>query len=668
VDKIKINSITILLFIVFCITGHLLAQEADNNRGEWGGTTDIFDYPVGARAMALGGAYVSVVDDPYALYWNPAALENVQRVGFGIYHTTLSMSTDYNYFSFIYPTLTFGTFSAGMLRISTGNISLTEPDAAIIGEAKYSRSLFLFGYGFRPLRWFYMGTNFKVERTSLPNYEGEGNFTESALGADLGLLIKPQSQDGFFRNFAVGFNIQNFLQRQQRVIEVLDKTPRNFLFGLSKGFGSEQGANHFLLAYQTDISGNREYVPTFHHFGMEYDFNRTLFLRVGYDYHGEQADDVSGGKLTYGMGITMFGVQLDYSYWSPRYGELSNSHRISLIYNVGKTRKQRLDEQQAAELDRFKQEVERQRQYERRETIVKGMEQAQLFYENVDYPRAYSAINRVLALDETGNDPEFSKARLLLADINSSIEKQRDTEFNKELVRTREEAELKRKQQQVKEHYQKALAFFETEDYPEALRECDRALEIDPNSDLVRDLRKTVEEDLKKKITILVTRANSLERSGRQYDAIQYYNQAIQLANGNDKLEGLIDNKLRKLERRLTRDETLRRANEYEIAKDWEKASDLYKEALKFEPNNQSLQQKYNDMYARAHAIAGKLTGKEKDLYSKGFRAFNNGNYDEALKYYEQARELQPFNKTLLRAIDVAKDRKRAKQSAGSGK
>ena len=666
--KIKIKSVIFLLSILLCITGQLLAQAGENNYGEWGGTTDIFDHPVGARAMALGGAYVSVVNDPYALYWNPAALENVQRVGFGIYHTNLPMSTDYNYFSFIYPTLSFGTFSAGILRLSTGDIQLTEDDAAIIGEASSSRSLFLFGYGFRPFKWFYLGTSFKVERTSLPNYEGNGNFSESALGADMGMMFKPDVEQGFLRNFAVGFNIQNFLQRQQRVIEELDKTPRNFLFGLSKGIGSDQGSSHLLVAYQVDINGNGGHVPTFHHLGLEYDFNRSLFLRLGYDYRGEQADDASGGKLTYGMGVSLFGVQLDYSYWTPRYDVLSNSHRISLVYNVGKTRGQRMDELQAAELDRFKQEVERQRQYERRETIVKGMEQARLFYENGDFPRAYSAINRVLALDETGKEPEFSKARLLLADINTAIEQQRNTEFNKELVRTREEAELKRKQQQVKEHYQKALAFFETEDYTEALRECDRALEIDENSELVRELRKTVEEDLKKKITVLVTRANSLEKSGRQYDAIQYYNQAIQLANGNKKLEGLIDSKLRKLERRLSRDETLRRANEYEIAKEWGKAADLYKEALKFEPKNQSLRQKYSDMYARANATSGKLTGRAKELYSKGFREFNNGNYKEALNFYEQARKEQPFNKTLLRAIDVAKERLRAKQSSSSGK
>ncbi len=662
---IQISVIILFMFTLLCLASNGIAQ--NENKDGYGGVTDVFDFPVGARAMALGGAYVSVVDDPYALYWNPAALENVERIGFGIYHTNLSLLTSYDYFSFLYPSLTFGTFSAGILRYGTSDIKQTEDDGSIVGETNFSKTLFMFGYGFRPREWFYMGANFKVERTSLPNYDAAGNLTESALGADLGFLIKPQRQSGFFHGLAVGFTMQNFLQRSQRVIAIQDKTPRNYLFGFSKAFGSDLTNNHFLFAYQMDINQENETVPNFYHFGLEYDFKRILFLRTGYDYRGEQGEG-DNGKMTFGMGLGMFGVQLDYSYWTPRYKALGSSHRISLVYNIGKTRKERIDQQQAAELERINEQVRQQQQYERRETIIKGQDQAQMFYENGDYPRAYTAINRVLALDETGKDSEFTKARSLLNDINNAIEKQREAELDKKISRTQEEAELKRREQLIREHYDKAMAFFETEDYTDALRECDQALQIDPNSALISDLRKTVDEDLRKKISTLVMRARSLENSGRQYESIQYYNQARQLANGNPQTEGLINSQLNKLERNLNRDETIRRAVIYENDQNWGKAAELYKEALKFDPNNESLKQKYNDMFARANATSGMLTGRAKELYSLGYRAFNSGDYDEALKYYEQARELQPLNKTLLRAIDVAKERKQARQSAGSDK
>ena len=68
----------LIKYYILCLLSPVVIQTAAAQTasapGEWGGLTDIFDFPVGARAMAMGGAYVSVSDDPFALYWNPAAL------------------------------------------------------------------------------------------------------------------------------------------------------------------------------------------------------------------------------------------------------------------------------------------------------------------------------------------------------------------------------------------------------------------------------------------------------------------------------------------------------------------------------------------------------------------------------------------------------------------
>ena len=654
VNKLTKSSV-VLAIILMMMAAPGFSQYTDNS-GQWAGVTDIFDFPVGARALAMGGAFVSVVDDPYALYWNPAGLELAQRVGFGIYHTNLPASSSYNYFSFSYPTLSLGTFSAGILRIGTGGIDLVDPEASKYGETDYNRTLFMFGYGFRAKEWFYMGTNFKVERASLPGYEGTSNFTESALGADLGMMIRPQQEGGFLHNFSVGLNFQNFLQRSMRVVEVQDKTPRNFLFGMSKGFGADLADHHALLAFQMDINGAKD-VPTFYHMGLEYDFRKMFYLRMGLDHRGEQAKGVSGTKMTFGGGVEIMGVKIDYSYWSPRYSVLTSSHRISLIYSVGKTRKQRLEELQQADLERIKMEVERQQRYVQREAYLSGLEQARINYKSGDYIRAFSAINRVLALDPTGNDPSFSEARQLLNEINGAIEKQREEELGRKVAKTREEADLRRQQQEIDEHYDKAMAYFETEDFREALSECDRALELDPESKRIKGLREIIVENIRKKIGNLVENARRLVRSGKHYDAIQYYNQALALAKGDNDLETAIQKALRALESRLNRDQTLQRANEYELKQDYERAAELYNEALKLDPNNTALKQKYDEMYARANARSKPLTGRAKEFYTRGMNEFNRGNYREALNYFEQASELDPLNLSLLKAIDVTRKR-----------
>ena len=119
-------------------------SQTNGSSDGWGGVADVFDLPVGAKAMAMGGAFVSLADDPFALYWNPAALENVQQQSFSFYHTNLLGDTQYDYLAYAHPTLSFGTFSSGILRLSTGDIPIRDEDPTYLGSLSYGRTLFPF--------------------------------------------------------------------------------------------------------------------------------------------------------------------------------------------------------------------------------------------------------------------------------------------------------------------------------------------------------------------------------------------------------------------------------------------------------------------------------------------------------------------------------------------
>ena len=43
---------------------------------------------IGARAVAMGSAFVSVADDATAVYWNPAGIARIQKSVLSINHTT----------------------------------------------------------------------------------------------------------------------------------------------------------------------------------------------------------------------------------------------------------------------------------------------------------------------------------------------------------------------------------------------------------------------------------------------------------------------------------------------------------------------------------------------------------------------------------------------------
>lgn len=610
--------------------------------------------------MAMGGAHVSVVDDAYSLYWNPAALENVPTMALGMYHTNLPMGTQYNYLSFTYPTLTAGTYSAGVLRLTTPDIEIRDDNASLIGSENFGRSLYMLGYGKKVTDWFSFGTTLKIDHMRIPGYSNvdPSVYSESSVGADLGLLMMPNWQGGLLRNWVFGLNAQNLFQRTMQFEEEREYSPRMYRFGISRAFFSD-GSNYLQTAFELDIN-EKQHVPNYVHLGFEYSFQGVFMARLGWNRRGNYDE---GYGLTYGLGFRYLGIQIDYSYWNGR-DTFSGSHRVSAALYLGKTREQKLAERQEAEMRRIREQAIKQRQEERREAIYSGLARAKQYFEEEDYPRAYSAINRVLAYDESGEAPEFEEARELAQKINKAMEKRREEEISEQLQEEQRNEQRERQRQQVKEHYEKALAFYEEEQYHRAIEECDQALQYDIDSGLVRDLRTKAVEDLKNKILDLVEKAHKLEKSGRIDSALDLFRQALPLSRNYREMESLISEKIRQLEGRLSYESKIRQASEYELDKKWSEAATLYQEALQIAPNNKLLRQKYEEAQKRAKSKRMDMTPEVREIYLKGYNAMTNKNYDQAIQYFKQALELQPHNANLWGALDYARSEQRKQQSA----
>lgn len=647
----------VLALMLLC-TGRLFSQTVLQDQA-YGGANDIFDQPVGARALAMGGAYVSVADDPFALYWNPAALENVQQMGFGAYYTNLPAGTQYSFLGYTQPTLFAGTFAAGLLNISTPDIEIRdELDPITLGTLAYSRTMLLFGYGYRPFKWISVGTTVKVERASLPGYPDPatglaGTLTESALGADIGVMMMPVSRQSWLKGTMAAVTLQNALQRSMRAVETRDSTPYNLRLGLSRRFSAGDEKSSALLALEYDKSKT---MPGKLMIGAEYAFQGLFALRTG----------LRGSQLTYGAGLKVAGFQLDYSYWNGSDAWLGSSHRISLVMNIGATREHRLADYQEREARRIEQELAAKRQAERNEAIVSGMSRARVLVGKGDYPGAYGAVNRVLFYDVTGNDPDLEEARQLQQQINVALEEERKREEAAILARTEEEMRIRRNNLQIEQHYQRALNAYSVEDYQEVIAECDRALAIDPSSERATDLRRKADEQLRRKIMQLAERARQLQAQERGYDAITLYNQARQLARGIPDIETFLAGQISSIEGRLSREDLMRRAAAQEMSQNWAEAAALYQEALRYEPANRSLQERYQQARDRAEARDMEMPDNVREIYKLGAQAYAQHKYEEAARYFEQARKLQPLNKKILKALDSAKENLQ-RQSSSQG-
>ena len=76
--KLSRNLLLVTLTVFFCVLGYSQVSLADDNHA-----LPMMRMGVGARALAMGGAYTAVASDATAGYWNPAALaqlEGLRRV------------------------------------------------------------------------------------------------------------------------------------------------------------------------------------------------------------------------------------------------------------------------------------------------------------------------------------------------------------------------------------------------------------------------------------------------------------------------------------------------------------------------------------------------------------------------------------------------------------
>lgn len=70
-------------------------------RGTAAGT--MLEIGIGARAEALGGAFVAIADDPSALYWNPSGITNIPGMAVQLTHNNWLVDTQFNAVDLVIP-------------------------------------------------------------------------------------------------------------------------------------------------------------------------------------------------------------------------------------------------------------------------------------------------------------------------------------------------------------------------------------------------------------------------------------------------------------------------------------------------------------------------------------------------------------------------------------
>ena len=261
---------------------------------------------LGARAGALGDAYVAVANDATAPLWNPAGLTYLDGKDLIFIHNQWFQDVRSE---FVGTAMTSGDngFGFSFLINTVGDIQVRTKEDIFIGTFNAYDIALTGAYARRIRDQMSLGVTLKVL------YEKMYIYSSSGFAVDVGARLSPGIDD-----VSIGASIQNIGKMSAMRDEEIP-LPLTVKAGLAYTMAADPLRGNLLLT--ADMSKASDYWTTFHT-GLEYSFGRRLALRGGYLF-GQDERGLSAGI---GLGFNMY--RLDYAY-TPFDYDLGDTHRLT---------------------------------------------------------------------------------------------------------------------------------------------------------------------------------------------------------------------------------------------------------------------------------------------------------------------------------------------------
>ncbi len=620
---------------VFSIFMSLYAPQMQAQTQDGGTENIVQEVGASARAFSLGRAYSAVVDDPSAVFWNPAGLEYVPRMSLELFHTPLVEGAIYDFIGFAYPTLNFGTVGLGLTRVGAGgDIILRDTRGAVLNAGDPADMDFIEVYVSYakqlPLN-IAAGITYKVQRQ---NFSGT-NDRNSAFGLDAGLMYRPNFESAILKNLSVGLQFQNLYRPPLKLGITDDTLPYRFSLGLMKAI--PVGLDGKLNVAVDFVKG--EFLGGKIHAGTEYIFRNVGTVRLGFD----ENTPVFGAGMTYKM------VDIDYSF-----GNLGTDdafpaqHRFSLTFNVGYSREEKVQLALEERLRREKELVENTKEEERRRRVEQAMNKGT---EDLNAGRIFEASTQFQQV--IADDPFNKRAKVFYDSVRVLIEsefEERQQEAISQAVDSLTAAENRRF---AKLHFDKGEIFLGNKQFNDALKEFNLVLERDPENQVVVDAINSTRRRLNQEVRTLVTRGRQEFQRGNYSAALEVLSEARVLSPDSEELKKDITT----LANRIRIQEYIQRGLTLMQQGDLQEALNVFDEAQTLDPTNEAIRG-FIERTRRGMGIGTEDMDPESERqYIIATDLFLKGRYREALDIWQKLAEKYPHTKKVQEAIKTAEER-----------
>lgn len=343
-----------ILYIItfaFCLTKGFSQSNSLPNDGRY--VAAFTEFPLGAKALALGGAFTALANDGSAFYWNPAGVALIEnKLLSGMYSSQYgSIGTPlagYYFAGWTMPVKTIG-LSINWMRFAVTDIpyyddlskiptayerykrikssppSETFSDNEDLFSLSFAKNLtpsLDFGWSVSrvPIE-IPVGANLKIIRQSV----ADNNAT--AIGIDFGFIVKINMQDIVLSDdwpiISGGVCIKDIggstLSWEQTKQEEEIRSVTNF------GFSYQQP----LKQYELKIIASYDHSGLYggeNKFGIEAEYRKQFSFRFG----------LNSSTLAVGAGVNFNFFDVDYAYLAPSSNQLGNVHRIGVSFNFDK--------------------------------------------------------------------------------------------------------------------------------------------------------------------------------------------------------------------------------------------------------------------------------------------------------------------------------------------
>ncbi|MFH1851789.1 MAG: PorV/PorQ family protein [Candidatus Neomarinimicrobiota bacterium] len=333
------------VIVILLVPTYRLSAEAFRKVGTSSAT--FLRVGVGARALAMGGAFEALASDATTVYWNPAGMANSSGISWVFDHADWFVDTSHDFSALMIP-INRGSylgFSINMMRVGEEEIT-TEADPKGNGQYWDATDLCLgISYARRMTNQFSLGMTVKYISERI------WNETASAVAMDVGTYLNTG-----YKGIVIGMSFTNFGNNMQLagrdLIREYDPNAANTLnANVDTRLHTEPWALPVCFKISTAIdlmgSGDRYLVSDnsrltlavngVHpnddseklNIGMEYAWRELVFLRGGYN-SGYDLPEFSWGG---GLKLDLYGRTFSLDYAFLPYGDLKNVQHFTISSN-----------------------------------------------------------------------------------------------------------------------------------------------------------------------------------------------------------------------------------------------------------------------------------------------------------------------------------------------